>query len=234
MRLKGKGSIRVRNRMAAPATDWLKRGGAARPPARADALSHPGEEAWLRSNGTAASRRSSGRLRLHRDTLSKWMLVPADVVSTALAVGLGVAVIGSDTLSLAVLIPIPLVVLASKIMGLYDRDQHLLRKTTLDEAPALFQLATLYTLVLWLTQPLLVEGNLGRSQLVGLWVLLVILLLIGRSVARHLPDTVRSGAVRCDRRRRERRTSPQEVHVHPVPVRDDRRPHATRNRGVQR
>ena len=194
MRLKGKGSIRVRNRTVAPATGWLKRG-AARPRARA-AVHRPGEEAWRRRNGAVASRGSSGYLRLHRDTLSKWMLVPADVASTALAVALGVAVIGSDRLSLAVLIPIPLVVLASKIMGLYDRDQHLLRKTTLDEAPALFQLATLYTLVLWLTQPLLVEGNLGRSQLVGLWALLVVLLLIGRSVARHLARNL-SGPERC-------------------------------------
>jgi exopolysaccharide biosynthesis polyprenyl glycosylphosphotransferase len=124
------------------------------------------------------------------------MLVPADVLSTALAVALGVAVFGHDRLSLAVLIPIPLVVVASKIMGLYDRDQHLLRKTTLDEAPALFELATLYTLLLWLSQPLLVEGNLGRSQLIGLWGLLVILLLIGRSVARHVAQAV-SGPERC-------------------------------------
>jgi exopolysaccharide biosynthesis polyprenyl glycosylphosphotransferase len=124
------------------------------------------------------------------------MLVPADVLSTALAVALGVAVIGEDRLSPAVLIPIPLVVVASKIMGLYDRDQHLLHKTTLDEAPALFELATLYTLLLWLTQPLLVEGNLGRSQLLGLWGLLVVLLLVGRSIARHVAQAV-SGPERC-------------------------------------
>jgi exopolysaccharide biosynthesis polyprenyl glycosylphosphotransferase len=124
------------------------------------------------------------------------MLVPADVLSTALAVALGVAVFGEDRLSPAVLIPIPLVVVASKIMGLYDRDQHLLRKTTLDEAPALFELATLYTLLLWLTQPLLVEGNLGRSQLLGLWGLLVVLLLVGRSIARHVAQAV-SGPERC-------------------------------------
>jgi exopolysaccharide biosynthesis polyprenyl glycosylphosphotransferase len=124
------------------------------------------------------------------------MLVPADVLSTALAVALGVAVFGEDRLSPAVLLPIPLVVVASKIMGLYDRDQHLLRKTTLDEAPALFELATLYTLLLWLTQPLLVEGNLGRSQLLGLWGLLVVLLLVGRSVARLVARAV-SGPERC-------------------------------------
>jgi hypothetical protein len=35
-------------------------------------------------------------------------------------------------------------------LGLYDRDETLLRKTTLDEAPKLFQLATLCALVAWL------------------------------------------------------------------------------------
>jgi exopolysaccharide biosynthesis polyprenyl glycosylphosphotransferase len=122
--------------------------------------------------------------------------VPADVVSTALAVALAIVVFGEDKLSPAVLIPIPIVVVASKIMGLYDRDQHLLRKTTLDEAPALFQLATLYALLLWLTQPLLIEGHLGRAQVVGLWGLLVILLLVGRSVARLVARAV-SGPERC-------------------------------------
>ena len=36
---------------------------------------------------------------------------------------------------------------SGKVIGLYDRDELRLRKATLDEAPALFQLATLYTLI---------------------------------------------------------------------------------------
>ena len=39
---------------------------------------------------------------------------------------------------------------APSCTGLYDRDETLLRKTTLDEAPKLFQLATLSALVVWL------------------------------------------------------------------------------------
>jgi exopolysaccharide biosynthesis polyprenyl glycosylphosphotransferase len=136
------------------------------------------------------------RFGLHRDTLQRWMLVPADVLSAALAVALGVTVFGEDRLSIAMVASVPLVVLASKVMGLYDRDQHLLRKTTLDEAPALFQLATLYTLLLWLSQPLLVAGHLGRDQVIGLWGLLLVLLVLGRTVARHLARAV-TGPERC-------------------------------------
>ena len=43
------------------------------------------------------------------------------------------------------------------------------RKTTLEEAPTLFGLATLYTLLIWLLDPFLVDGELGRKQVIGLW-----------------------------------------------------------------
>ena len=39
------------------------------------------------------------------------------------------------------------VVVASKVIGLYDRDELLIGKATLNEAPALFHLATIYALV---------------------------------------------------------------------------------------
>src|SRR5438034_2805096 len=194
----GKG--RIRNE--APWGRAARRGSPDPAPEAHSSLRHgaprPVREQPLRSsNGRGPSFEGTpARLGLHRDTLQRWMLVPADVLSAALAVTLGVTVFGEDRLSIAIVASVPLVVLASKVMGLYDRDQHLLRKTTLDEAPALFQLATLYTLLLWLSQPLLVEGHLGRDQVVGLWGLLFVLLLVGRTVARHLARAV-AGPERC-------------------------------------
>ena len=38
----------------------------------------------------------------------------------------------------------------SKGLGTYNREDLLVRKSTLDEAPALFQLATFYSLAAWL------------------------------------------------------------------------------------
>ncbi len=127
---------------------------------------------------------------LRREARYRRALAAADVVSAALAVTLGVAVLGADRLTLPLLAAVPLVVLVSKILGLYDRDEHLLHKTTLDEAPAIFQVATLYTLVLWLAEGVLVEGLLARAQLVCLWVLLFVLMMMGRAVARRLVQAV--------------------------------------------
>ena len=45
---------------------------------------------------------------------------------------------------------LPLLLIGAKLFGLYDRDETLLRKTTLDEAPKLFQVATLCALLAWL------------------------------------------------------------------------------------
>jgi len=79
---------------------------------------------------------------------------------------------------------VPVAVLLSKIVGLYDRDELKLHRTTLDELPALVHLATGYALAAWLASPLLIEGNLGRDQGLGLWVLLVASSLLGRTAAR--------------------------------------------------
>ena len=67
---------------------------------------------------------------------------------------------------------LPLVIVVSKLTGLYDRDEHLLRKTTLDEVPALFSVATLYALLIFLAGDLILDGHFGRDQAVGVWALL--------------------------------------------------------------
>ena len=77
-----------------------------------------------------------------RDALYRRLLAVADVVAAGFALLLSVSLLGDDRLTLATLAILPLVVLVSKAIGLYDRDELLLRKTTLDEAPALFQLVS--------------------------------------------------------------------------------------------
>jgi exopolysaccharide biosynthesis polyprenyl glycosylphosphotransferase len=116
------------------------------------------------------------------------------MAAAAVALTLGVVVLGGDRVTLALAAAIPLVVLVSKVAGLYDRDEHLLHKTTLDEAPAIFQLATLYTFLIWLGEDAFVvegtaladAGDLGRGQVLGLWGLLFVSLLVARTVAREV------------------------------------------------
>ena len=121
-----------------------------------------------------------------RDRTYRRLLACADVVSAVLALSLAIFAGRGDTLRASALIALPVVVLASKIIGLYDRDELLIRKSTLDEAPQLFQLSTLYALVVWLAAPVLVDGTLGSSQVLVLWFTLFSSTFVARTVARRL------------------------------------------------
>ena len=85
-----------------------------------------------------------------RDSLERRFLIVADMVAATAALVVFIALIGDDTLTLTAFAALPIVVLISKVDGLYDRDDLMLRKTTLDEVPKLFRLATLFALVIWL------------------------------------------------------------------------------------
>ncbi len=80
---------------------------------------------------------------------------------------------------------IPILLIAAKMTGLYDRDETLLRKTTLDEAPRLFQLATLCTVLAWLAGGDDRPRRIGRHSLLVLWLASPVLLILFRSVGAH-------------------------------------------------
>ncbi len=128
--------------------------------------------------------RSDGSI-LERERTYRRLLGMADVLSAGIAVLVGVEVLGkNDSLSWAVALALPAVLLVSKTLGLYDRDENLVKKTTLDEAPALFQVATLYAFVIWLCESYFVHGELGTGQVIGLWGLLFLSMLVARMTAR--------------------------------------------------
>jgi exopolysaccharide biosynthesis polyprenyl glycosylphosphotransferase len=127
---------------------------------------------------------------LQRDTLYRRLLGVADVLSAALAVVLGIAVFGNASLSPLLVLAIPGVLLVGKITKLYDRDEHVLKKTTLDEAPDLFRVAALYTLIVSISANWLIYGHLGGNQALALWVLLFVSMLVTRSAARRLARAV--------------------------------------------
>jgi exopolysaccharide biosynthesis polyprenyl glycosylphosphotransferase len=131
----------------------------------------------------APSRRNVG----DRDRRYRHLLALGDAGAALSALVIAVTLLGHDALTPALLLAVPLVVVASKVMGLYDRDELVLRKSTLDEAPALFQLSTLYTLVAVLLGPALVDGEgLGRDQVLGLWGSFLVSSLLARFLARDL------------------------------------------------
>ena len=103
---------------------------------------------------------------------------------------------------------LPLIVAVSKIQGLYDRDELLIRKTTMDEAPQLFQLATLYALAIWLLDDILIAGSLSDGQVVVLWAALFGLAVLGRRLARCLVGALRPDRALPVHRRRGRLRAP--------------------------
>ena len=120
-----------------------------------------------------------------RDAMYRRCLAASDVMAAAFALVLALTIFGDDALQPATLVALPLVVLVAKFTGLYDRDELVLNKTTLDEAPALFSLATLYTLLIFLGEDVLVNGILGQSQVLGLWGILFLTSVGGRALARR-------------------------------------------------
>jgi exopolysaccharide biosynthesis polyprenyl glycosylphosphotransferase len=122
-----------------------------------------------------------------RDALFRRMLALADIVAIVGAFLLTFEIAKRPLgLTWGAALEIPILLVAAKLTGLYDRDETLLRKTTLDEAPKLFQLATLCTVVAWLAGGLVVSGDLGRQSALILWLVLAALLILCRSVARGL------------------------------------------------
>jgi exopolysaccharide biosynthesis polyprenyl glycosylphosphotransferase len=122
-----------------------------------------------------------------RDAVFRRLLVVADVIAIVAAFVMTVELSRrSLALTWAGVAAVPILVVCAKLTGLYDRDETLLRKTTLDEAPKLFQLATLCALVAWLTGGLLVRGILDRHEALFLWLALAALLIMARAGARQL------------------------------------------------
>ncbi|HEX3692396.1 MAG TPA: exopolysaccharide biosynthesis polyprenyl glycosylphosphotransferase [Solirubrobacteraceae bacterium] len=124
---------------------------------------------------------------LRRDALFRRLLLAADALAVALAYAL-TALLSAEPAQLRwpALAAVPTLLIAAKVTGLYDRDETLLRKTTLEEAPRLFQLATLCTLITWLAGIASVHGTLGRRTGLLLWLSLAALLIVARAAARAL------------------------------------------------
>ncbi|MDQ3741050.1 MAG: sugar transferase [Actinomycetota bacterium] len=121
-----------------------------------------------------------------RDRALRRLLMLADVVAATVALLSAVVVAGDDSLHAPSLLLLPIVVVSGRLLGLYDRDETVLSKTTLNEGPALFHLATLSTLIVYVGQGVLVDGRIGADQGLALWGAFLLASGGCRSLARHL------------------------------------------------
>jgi exopolysaccharide biosynthesis polyprenyl glycosylphosphotransferase len=120
-----------------------------------------------------------------RDTLHRRLLGLADFASALLVLNVAILA-GGATPTLAV-VPIALLVIPiSKVVGLYDRDEHVLHKTTLDEAPALLQVALAFAVAGWLLGEAISDGDVGKLQFLIAWLLLLVSMGVTRTIARRV------------------------------------------------
>ncbi len=127
-----------------------------------------------------------------RDAVYRSTLALADAVAAVVALLLTRAIVGPSHPSLEALVAVPLIVLMSKVLGIYDRQDLLVRKSTLEEAPALFEVATMYALVVWLLNGFIITISSDRRELLVDWALLFLLLLALHLAARWLSRLVTS------------------------------------------
>lgn len=142
------------------------------------------------------NRRRAAGAALRRDAIFRRSLMGADALAAALALVLAGTLGGPSGLVLPSLLAPPAVVLLSKLLGLYDRDELIFHKATLDEAPSLFYLATFYALTGWFLHELLFVGPVARAAIALLWASFFILVLILRATARGIAARV-APAERC-------------------------------------
>jgi exopolysaccharide biosynthesis polyprenyl glycosylphosphotransferase len=138
-------------------------------------------------SGTAGSTPAFRALK-RREALFRRSLGLTDVLASFLALELAVQLVPGKAghLRIAALVLVPFIILISKALGLYDRDQHRLRKTTLDEAPTLLHLAVFYALGVWLLEALVLSGHLSRPQVFVLTGASFALTMICRATTRGL------------------------------------------------
>jgi exopolysaccharide biosynthesis polyprenyl glycosylphosphotransferase len=121
-----------------------------------------------------------------RDRTFRFLLLAADIVAALIVVGVNVAWLGPKGPSwTALLLPL-LVPAVHQANGLYDRDERVINKSTLDEAPGEFHAATLVTVLGFLLESVLLRAPIGAKVVGATWLGLVLLVPACRVVARAL------------------------------------------------
>src|SRR4051812_4924049 len=135
------------------------------------------------------------RVVVHRERVGKVSLATADTIAAAITLG-GVIEWSGGSPLWALPLAVPVILATNKVAGLYDRDDLLLNKTTLDEAPQLLQICGLFALVVWLLYEPVTPYVLGSWQMLTLWLGSTALILGGRMLARRLARRL-GGPQRC-------------------------------------
>src|SRR5439155_20255801 len=111
-------------------------------------------------------------------------LIVADAIAVGACLLAALGLAGHLGLRPAAVLGIPAVVVLAKLLGLYEREELVLRKSTLEETPQLVQLATVLVLLAWFSGDILTTQPLTRAVGALLWVELIAFMLATRTLAR--------------------------------------------------
>jgi len=114
----------------------------------------------------------------------RWTLAIADALVAAGVLLLLDALRGEIAFPWAAVAAMPAIVVLNKVTGLYGRDDLVINKTTLDEAPALLQVSALFAFSTWVIGDALIDGSFSATEGAYLWLVTFALLLAGRTLAR--------------------------------------------------
>jgi exopolysaccharide biosynthesis polyprenyl glycosylphosphotransferase len=125
-----------------------------------------------------------------RDAIFRRSLALADVVAATVTIVVGGALLEADLVNLGSFVGLPLIVFAAKTLGLYDRDELVVHKTTLNDAPKLFYVTTLFTLVYSVVQADLQDTTIATETILVLWGLMMSSIMLARWGARRIAQSV--------------------------------------------
>lgn len=154
----------------------------------AEYVGEPSDRSSLRLIGASVGADQPVGANLLADQMLRRSLLVADV-SACVAAIVAISLVSGRSLQVTWVGVAGLLALClgAKMFGLYDRDETVLRKTTLDEAPKLFQVATLGALCTWLAGGFVIAGApLSRGEGLLFWSLLIVFPVLARAGARAL------------------------------------------------
>jgi exopolysaccharide biosynthesis polyprenyl glycosylphosphotransferase len=153
---------------------------------RAPAEQHDADSPTIRELEPATLPSSARFDTLRREAHYRYLLLVADTVACSLGV-LAAAAFGHTTqLTPQSALIVLLAPLVAKILGLYDRDPARMRKSTLDEVPALLQFAAFQVFLALMLAPVVFDGILGPREAIALFVVQFAGFTAGRVVARRI------------------------------------------------
>lgn len=155
-------------------------------------LGHLRGELFLLEPAVTTTEQGAFRPADVRDSTYRRLLGISDVLACIAALVVTATLTNTAQVYWSMFLCVLAVVPVCKLLGLYDRDAHLLHRTTLDELPRLGTAAVLIAVSAFVARDLAVRGEpgIGTEQLVFLSCCLIAAFAIGRVTARRLARAV--------------------------------------------